>query len=302
MRMKTMIVLALSLASLSAAAQGCRDTVETKTVVNEIQVVHNVPPQVPESMEFAGQKVDLRDCDRRERMDRELMTFTYMHTTSSLMLKRSARYFPVVEPILKEYGIPDDLKYLMVMESNLDPKAVSSAGAAGLWQFTKATAKTYGLEVRDGVDERFNIEKETAAACRYLRDAYRKFGDWMTVAASYNAGQAGIAKKLEEQHQTSAMDLWLVEETARYMYRVLAAKMLFTDPASFGFSIAEEDKYPYVEPREVVKVSETIPDLVKFADEHRVTYARLKAANLWLRDSKLDNPNGKEYRIVIPGF
>ena len=265
-----------------------------------LRAQEGTPPPVPLSVTFASQKVDLRDYDRRERLDRELLTFTYMHTTSTLILKRSARYFPQIEPILKEYGIPDDLKYLCVIESNLEPKALSSAGAAGLWQFTKATAKTYSLEVRDGVDERYNIEKATRAACRFLRDAYARFGDWMTVAASYNAGQAGIAAKLEAQHQDCALDLWLVEETARYMYRLLAAKMLLEDPESFGFRVS--DRYPYVPPREVVSVKESIPDLVKFADEHLVSYARLKAANLWLRDSKLDNPSGKEYRIIIPKF
>ena len=257
-------------------------------------------PQVPMSIRFAGQTIMLDTEERYERMDRELIAFSFMHSSSTLMLKRSGRYFPMIEPILKANGIPDDLKYLMVIESNLDPKALSSAGAAGLWQFTKATAKDYGLEIRDGVDERYNIEKETQAACRFLKRAYEKYGDWMTVAACYNAGPGGINKRLEEQRQDSAMDLWLVEETARYMYRILACKMMFENPSAFGFEMTEKDKYPYIEPIRTVDVSTPISDLVDFAEKYGVTYAELKAANLWLRGSRLDNKEGKTYTITIP--
>ena len=259
------------------------------------------PPKVPTIVRFADQVVHIDTQDRYERMDRELIAFSYMHSTSLLMLKRSGRYFPMIEPILKANGIPEDLKYLMVIESNLDPKALSSAGAAGLWQFTKTTAKEYGLEIREGVDERYNIEKETIAACKYLKKAYAKYGDWMTVAASYNAGQGGISKRLEEQKQDSALDLWLVEETARYIYRLLACKMLFEDPAAFGFDVPESEKYPYIEPIRTVEVSSPIENLVDFADKYGVTYAQLKAANLWLRGTKLDNKDGKTYKITIPG-
>lgn len=255
-------------------------------------------PEVPASYVFAGQKVDLTPQDRFERMDRELITFSYTHTLSTLMLKRSGRYFPIIEPILRKNGVPDDLKYLCVIESNLDPKALSSAGAAGLWQFTKSTAKEYGLEIRDGVDERYNIEKETEAACKYLKKAYAKYGDWMTVAASYNAGQGGISKRIEEQRRTSALDLWLVEETSRYMYRILAAKMMFEDPEKFGFHVGE--RYPYSDPKEIVTVSGGIEDLVDFAESHGVSFAQLKMSNLWLRGNKLDNKDGKIYRIIIP--
>ena len=260
----------------------------------------NTPPPVPDKAVFAGQVISLEDQDRRERMDRELMTFCYMHSTSQLMLKRSRRYFAIVEPILKARGIPDDLKYMMVIESNLDPKAYSSAGAAGLWQFTKATAKEYGLEIREGVDERYNIEKETIAACKFLKKYYAVFGDWTTVAAAYNAGQNGVAKRVESQRQSSALDLWLPEETSRYMYRILAAKMLFADPEAFGFSITEKDKYPVLKAREKVEVTTGIPSLVDFAEEHGTTYAKLKGANLWLRSDKLDNKDGKKYIIIIP--
>lgn len=262
---------------------------------------HPQAPSVPKMIVFAGDTIRFDRQDIYERMDRELISFTYMHTNSTLMLKRSERIFAKVVPILRANGVPEDLKYLMAIESNFDPKALSSAGAAGLWQFTKSTAKEYGLEVSSEVDERYHIEKETVAACKYLLKAYDKYGDWMTVAASYNGGQNGISKRIENQRQSKAMDLWLVEETSRYMFRILAAKMFFEDPASFGFYVREKDKYPVEpKPKETVSVSGPIENLVDFAEEHGIRYATLKGANLWLRDSKLTNKAGKTYEIVIP--
>ena len=262
---------------------------------------HPQAPSVPKMIVFAGDTIRFDRQDIYERMDRELISFTYMLTNSTLMLKRSKRIFAKVVPILRANGVPEDLKYLMAIESNFDPKALSSAGAAGLWQFTKSTAKEYGLEVSSEVDERYHIEKETVAACKYLLKAYDKYGDWMTVAASYNGGQNGISKRIENQRQRKAMDLWLVEETSRYMFRILAAKMLFEDPTSFGFYVREKDKYPVEpKPKETVSVSGPIENLVDFAEEHGIRYATLKGANLWLRDSKLTNKAGKTYEIVIP--
>ena len=262
--------------------------------------MHPMAPPVPLYVVFAGDTVRFDRPDFRERMDRELISFTNMHTNSILMLKRSRRMFALVVPELRRQGLPEDLKYLMAIESNLDPKAVSVTGASGLWQFTKATAATYKLEVNAEVDERFNMEKETVAACRFLKDAYAKFGDWMTVAASYNAGQGGIAARVAQQRQTSALELWLKEETARYLFRLLACKMFFENPAAFGFRVTPADMYPALTPRETVTVSGPIPSLVDFALEHGVTYAALKEANLWLRDDHLTNKSGKTYRIVIP--
>ena len=262
---------------------------------------HPQAPSVPKMIVFAGDTIRFDRQDIYERMDRELISFTYMHTNSTLMLKRSKRIFAKVVPILRANGVPEDLKYLMAIESNFDPKALSSAGAAGLWQFTKSTAKEYGLEVSSEVDERYHIEKETVAACKYLLKAYDKYGDWMTVAASYNGGQNGISNRIENQRQRKAMDLWLVEETSRYMFRILAAKMFFEDPTSFGFYVREKDKYPVEpKPKETVSVSGPIENLVDFAEEHGIRYATLKGANLWLRDSKLTNKAGKTYEIVIP--
>jgi len=253
---------------------------------------------VPAYVVFAGDTIRFDTTEKYERMDRELMSFTYMHTTSMLMLKRSGRYFPQVEPILRENGIPEDFKYLMVIESNLDPQALSVAGAAGLWQFTKATAKEFGLEVSAEVDERYHIEKETAAACEFLGRAYSLFNDWPTAAASYNCGMGGMVRRISEQRQSSSFDLWLPEETTRYVYRILAAKMLFEHPEYFGFDVAE--RYPYEKPRLTVKVSSSIPSLVEFAESYGVSYADIKRANLWLRDNKLTNSAKKTYSITIP--
>lgn len=257
-------------------------------------------PPVPDYIVFAGDTIRFDNGDFRERMDRELVTFCYMHTNSTLMIKRANRYFPQIEPLLRVSGVPDDLKYLMVIESNVDPKAVSSAGAAGLWQFMKTTAKEYGLVVDAEVDERYNIEKETLAACKFLKSAYAKYGDWMTVAASYNAGQAGISKRLSDQRRKSAMELWMTEETSRYMFRILAAKMYFENPSAFGFSFTAETLYPYIPAREEVTVDGPIESLVDFAEKHGVSYYDLKSANLWLRDSKLVNKEHRTYLVAIP--
>ena len=265
------------------------------------ELLHKQAPAVPDYVVFAGDTVRLDRDDRYERMDRELMAFTYMHSTSYLMLKRADRVFTQVVPILRKNGIPEDLKYLMVIESNLDPKAVSVTGAGGLWQFTKATAGEFGMEVSTDVDERFNIEKETEAACRYLKQAYAKYHDWMTVAASYNAGQGGISRALAAQQVSNAMDLWLKEETSRYMFRLLTCKLFLENPESFGFHLREGESYPYRKPRKVVEVNTPIPSLADFAVSYGTTFALLKEANLWLKTDKLSNPSGKTYRIVIPG-
>ena len=257
-------------------------------------------PTVPASVTFAGQTVDLRRADLRERMDRELLAFTYSHQLTLLMLKRANRYFPVIEPLLKEGGLPDDLKYLMVIESNVDPGIKSPAGAAGFWQFMPATAREYGLEVNDNIDERYHIEKSTRAACQYLKKSYARYNDWMTVAAAYNGGPGGISKKQAEQGVQSALDMLFVEETSRYMFRLLAAKLVFENPAAYGFKLRAEDLYPYIPPREEITVTTTVNDLAAFAREHGVTYAQLKAENLWLRQSSLANKSGRTYKVKIP--
>ena len=259
-----------------------------------------VAPKVPGFIEFAGQTYRFDRPDLYERMDRELVAFTYGHTNSVLMLKRAERMFSRVVPILRKNGVPEDLKYLMAIECNLDPKAVSSAGAAGPWQFLKSTGRAYGLEVADEVDERYSIEKSTEAACKYLKEAFEKYGDWMTVAASYNAGQNGITARITNQRQARAMDLFLPTETSRYMFRILTAKYFLENPEEFGFHVEPEEVYTYPATKETVTVSGALPSLTDFAEEHGTTYFFLKEANLWLRSDKLTNKAGKTYRIVIP--
>lgn len=253
----------------------------------------------PESVTFAEEKIDLTRYDMRERMDRELMAFTYMHATTLITIKRANRYFPVVDPILKANGIPEDFKYLMAIESSLNIRALSASNAAGFWQLLPETAQQFGLEVNDNVDERYNIEKATVAACNYLKQAYRKYGDWVTVAASYNAGQGRISTELEKQMESHAFDLWLNEETSRYIFRLLAIKEVFTAPIRFGFVLKAANLYPPIQ-CEIVVVDSSITDLAAFAKEHEISYAQLKEFNLWLRDRMLDNKKGKNYQVLIP--
>lgn len=256
-------------------------------------------PSVPLKAAFAGHYIDLSRGDLRERMDRELMSFNYMHSTSMLLIKRANRFFPIIEPILKENDMPDDLKYLMVIESSVDPFAVSPAGAAGLWQIMKATGRELGLEVNNNIDERFHVEKSTVAACKYLKRAYDKYGDWLTAAASYNAGQGRISGELEKQGVEDATDLWLVPETTRYMFRLLAVKQFMEDPKEFGFYLKKEQLYPVIQYKEVV-VKTGIADLTTFAKKYGVTYAQLKDANPWLKQRNLANRSGRTYKIQIP--
>lgn len=256
-------------------------------------------PEVPEKVVFCGENIDLTRFDRYERMDRELLAFTYMHSTSIQMIKKANRYFPIVEPILKEEGIPDDFKYLMVIESNLNPNARSAAGAGGLWQFMKTTGRQYGLEVNDNIDERYHIEKATRAACKYLKDAYEKYNNWAAVAASYNAGQARISNSMEKQFTDDVLDLHLVEETARYVYRIIAAKIMFSDPSKFGFKLKASDLYVPI-PYKEITITSGISNLASWAKEQGTSYALLKNMNPWLRQDFLQNKTQRTYILKIP--
>ena len=285
-------------------AEAVHDTalIQVQVIERDTVIIRDpvAPPRVPEYVVFAGDTIRFDDGDLRERMDRELIAFTYTHSNTILMLKRANRIFPQVEPLLKAQGVPDDLKYLMAIESNLSETAVSTASAAGLWQFMKATATEYGLEVAATVDERYSIRKETVAACKMLKKLYDKFGDWMTVAAAYNSGAQNVSKRLSSQKVSKAMDLALVEETSRYMFRILVAKIFFEDPSQFGFKLQPKDFYPYVPPVRTVTVSSSIDDLADFAKRNGVTYYQLKRANPWLRDMKLTAKKGATYEIAIP--
>ena len=283
------IVLFMLLSTLTMAAQNNTGTT----------ALSYSSPQVPESIMFCGKEIDLTRFDRHERMDRELLAFTYMHSTSLQTIKRANRYYPIVEPILKEHGIPDDFKYLMAIESNCSPLARSHVGASGLWQFMQTTGREYGLEVNKNIDERYHVEKSTVAACKYIKNAYNKYKDWIAVAAAYNGGQARIAKQMESQQIDETLDLYLVEETARYVYRIIAAKIMFSNPAVFGFRLKASDLYMQV-PYKEITVTTGITNLAEWAKKQGTTYALLKNLNPWLRDNFLQNVSGRTYHIKVP--
>jgi len=273
---------------------------DVERVMQERPVVFSmtVTPTVPTEITFCNELVDLRRYNMYEGIDRELSSFTYLHSTTMLYLKRANRYFPIIEPILRANGIPDDFKYLAVIESNLDPRAVSPSRAVGIWQFLEGTAKDNKLIITATVDERYNVQRATEAACKYLKDAYARYGDWVTVAASYNAGMGRISTEMNRQKTETALNLWVVEETSRYVYRIFAIKQIFENPYKYGFVIQPKDLYKPILCNEVT-VSKNIPDLVAFAKENNITYADLKRFNLWLKDTKLD-VDGRTFKILIP--
>lgn len=247
---------------------------------------------------FAGERVPLEMFNIRERYERELLSNTYFHSNTMVLLKRSKRWFPVIEPILEKYGIPEDFKYLCVIESYLS-NVVSPAGAAGFWQFMKGTGEEYGLEINKEVDMRYNVELETEAACKYFKKAYERFGSWTLVAAAYNAGSARVAKFIKEQGAESYYDLLMAEETERYVFRILAIKTIFENPEKYGIYVSENLTYqPYK--YNIVLVDKSIPNLAEFAKEHDITYKLLKVFNPWLRSNSLKVSKGKVYEIKIP--
>jgi len=300
-KIQLLIVCALCLGVyLFIGSRDAANVLDNETVLEESPVVTSFTTSAvpPSSIRFCGKEIDLTRYQMYEGMDRELNSFTYYHSTTMLLIKRANRYFPVIEPILKANGIPDDFKYLAVIESNLDPKAVSRARAVGLWQFIEGTGKNYGLKVTATVDERRHVAKSTEAACKYLRDAYSKYGDWATVAISYNSGMGRMSEQIAKQKETSAMNLHFVEETSRYLYRIFAAKLIFENPYQYGFALRAENLYKPIDCSEVV-VEKDITDLAAFAVEKGITYFDLKFFNPWLTDTKLLT-GGLTYKILIP--
>lgn len=253
---------------------------------------------MPAEINFAGEKAPLQIADVRERLDRELLVNANLHATTLLILKRANRAFPVIEPILKKYGVPDDFKYLAVIESGL-VNVVSPAGARGVWQFMPDTGKEKGLEINDVVDERYHLEKSTEAACKYLLDAKNKFGSWTLAAASYNGGVGGVNKQITFQGVTDYYDLLLTEETSRYVFRILALKEIMQNPTKYNFNLKPADLYPVI-PTKKVEVTASVPDLATFAKDNGINYKVLKIHNPWLRDRKLDVAAGKSYTLEIP--
>lgn len=261
----------------------------------EVSATPDVP--MPEQMSLAGEPVPLNRTDVREALEKELIVNTYLHSHTIQILKNAPRMFEVIEPILKKNGIPEDFKYLAVIESRLDPMAVSYAGAVGLWQIMKGTAKELGLEVDNEVDERYHIEKSTQAAADYLNKAYRKLGSWTLAAASYNAGINMITKQMNIQQQNDYYNLLLGEETGRYVFRILALKQIMNHPEMYRFRC---DKPHPAEETQNIKVNSSVKSWSEFAREQGVSYKTLKRFNPWLRNTGLHNPRHKVYEIKIP--
>jgi hypothetical protein len=254
--------------------------------------------ELPSRLTFAGEPVPMDLFDVMESMDRELLSNTYFHSQTIRLIKMAHRFFPQIEPVLKKNLVPDDFKYLAVAESGLT-QAVSPAKAVGFWQLLKATAQEYGLEVNAEVDERYHVTMSTEAACQYLIESFRKYGNWTMTAASYNAGRRGMDTQIERQKKENYYDLLLNEETARYLYRVLAFKLIFENPEAYGFSLSEKDLYHEI-PSYTIELDSAVTDFADFAAEFGTNYKILKYMNPWLRDNKLKNPSRKTYEIVLP--
>ena len=265
---------------------------------NKKAAVEGVQRHIPTSVDFAGEPAPLNIYDVRERFERELLVNANLDASTLLIIKRANRAFPVIEPILAKYGVPDDFKYLAVIESGL-VNAVSPAGARGVWQFMPETAKEKGMEVNDIVDERYHLEKSTEAACRYLLSAKTRFGSWTLAAASYNGGMTGVNKQIDMQKVANYYDLLLTEETSRYVFRILALKEIMKSPQLYGFNVTPEELYVNLPVRKV-EVDSSIVDLADFAKSQGINYKILKIHNPWLRDKKLLITTGKKYIIDIP--
>lgn len=266
-----------------------------KKIINDYNVY---ALNIPENLDFSGETMPLNNPDILERMDRELLVNTYWQSNGLLMFKRANKYFPIIEPILAENGIPDDFKYLTVIESGLT-NAVSPANARGFWQIMKATGKENGLEININVDERYHLEKATEAACKYLLEAKEKFDSWTLAAAAYNAGITGISKRLKSQSVTDYYDLLLGEETGRYIFRIVALKEILNNPDKYGFNFRYKDLYSSI-PTYTVSVDTVVTDFVAFSKQFGINYKILKLHNPWLREAHLNNKTRKQYEIKIP--
>jgi membrane-bound lytic murein transglycosylase D len=255
-------------------------------------------PTIPSEVDFCGEPVPLSYFDVNESLEKELLINTFWHSQTILLLKKAPRFFKEIEPILKANNVPDDFKYMMVAESGFQD-IVSPAGAAGQWHFLEATAKEYGLEINEEVDERYNLTKSTEAACKYLKESYNVYKNWTLVAASYNGGRRGVDRQVDKQGETSYYDILFAEETGRYIYRILALKLIFENPEVYGFHLSNKELFPIIKCEEI-KVDSSITDMGAFAKTYGTNYKLLKMFNPWLRDKKLTNPHRKEYIIKIP--
>ncbi|NJK84923.1 MAG: lytic transglycosylase domain-containing protein [Bacteroidales bacterium] len=251
--------------------------------------------KIPDKLDFAGEPVPLDNFDTRESLDRELLVNTFYHSQTFLLIKRANRFFPIIEPILKKYGIPDDIKYISLIESNLE-NAVSPKQAVGFWQLMEGTARDYGLEVNKEVDERYHLEKSTEVACKFFLESFKKYNNWTLTAASYNAGRLGIDRQIDRQDETSYYDMLLNEETARYVFRALAIKLIMNNPENYGFNLNENDRYPVI-PTYDIKIDSSISNMSSFAKSLGLNYKIIKYFNPWLRETYLTNRNRSTYLL-----
>ena len=276
-----------------------RDSTSLNSTSKNVSHLYEIKAlKLPENLSLAGERVPLEKSDIKERMDRELLVNTYWQSNGLLLLKRAHKFFPIIEPLLKHYNLPDDFKYLCVAESALI-NVPSSAGAAGYWHFLASTGREYGLEVNKNVDERYNLEKSTRVAAEYLKSAKEKFGSWTLAAAAYNAGRGRILQRLSEQDVDNYYDLLLNDETGRYVFRILALKEVLSHPEKYGFIFDQEDLYNPI-PTYTIEITKPINNIAEFAKRYGVTYKELKIVNPWLRQTFLRNVSGKVYRIKIP--
>lgn len=255
--------------------------------------------EIPDKVNFAGEEFPLNRFDIVEALDRELLSIAYFHSQTIRYIKLAPRYFSVIEPILKEKGVPDDFKYLAMAESGLNPRAVSPAGAVGFWQFLNATGKEYGLEINNEIDERYHVEKSTYAFCDYVLESYKKFGNWTLVAASYNGGMARVESQRKRQKMNDYFDLLFVEETQRYVFRIVALKLILENPKQYNFVIEDKEKYPVIKTRNV-EITGPVANFADFAIENGINYKILKDFNPWLREDNLVNSKGKKYTVKVP--
>ena len=253
---------------------------------------------IPQQVSFAGELVSLEEVDLIERMDKELLVNTYWQSNTLLMIKRANKYFPQIEKILAEEGVPDDFKYLALIESGLE-QVRSPKGAKGFWQIMRSTGKELGLEVNNNVDERYNIELSTRAACKYLKKAKEKLGSWTLAAASYNRGISGIKRILSNQQVDTYYDLLLGTETKRYVFRILAVKEILEAPEKYGFHIEDSQKYAPLEYR-TIQVDTAISNIARFSRQMGVNYKVMKLYNPWLIQNHLNNKSRKKYHIALP--
>ncbi|MEE3038040.1 MAG: lytic transglycosylase domain-containing protein [Bacteroidota bacterium] len=255
-------------------------------------------PKPSKTVEFAGELAPLENPDIWERYDKEILKNTYWQSNTLLLFKRAAKYFPIIEPILKENNIPDDFKYLAIIESGLE-NVTSPAGAKGFWQIMKSTAKEFDLKVNTEIDERYHLEKSTIAACNYLNAAKETFDSWTLSAAAYNMGRNGLKRQLEIQKSTNYYDLRLNQETSRYVFRILALKEIMENPNKYGFQFRKQDLYKPI-PTYTVEVDSSVGSWADFSKKHGINYKILKLHNPWLIDSHLTNSSRIPFQIKIP--